>query len=308
MELQIFNPTEKNAVKAIEWNFEELKKEITERALDYKTLVYTDDNIKEAKADRANLNKLTKALEDKRKEVKKMMLEPYTKFEAQVKELVAIISDANSNIDSQVKAYDQKKRDEKFEKVKQIYENTFSVEGVEGLKEIITFERAFKDTYLNASTTQKAIINEMEDLRDTVKHSLEIINADTSGYQFEMKQAYLKRFNMTDALDAKNQCEENARKKAEYEAKKKAEEAARMEREKAEAERMAAAGQKISNNTTGTKNADMCINPEKGTVQNESEPESEMIELAFKVIATAEQLNMLKEFLIQNKIKYEPVQ
>lgn len=45
---------------AILFNFEELKAEITERARVYETLVYTDDKIKEAKADKANLNKLKK--------------------------------------------------------------------------------------------------------------------------------------------------------------------------------------------------------------------------------------------------------
>ena len=89
MELEIYNPTKENTVKQIDWNFEELKKEITEKAEMYDSLVYTDENIKEAKADRAKLNKFIKVLEDKRKDVKKMMLEPYTQFESQVKELVS---------------------------------------------------------------------------------------------------------------------------------------------------------------------------------------------------------------------------
>ena len=82
MELEIYNPTKENTVKQIDWNFEELKKEITEKAEMYGSLVYTDENIKEAKADIAKLNKFIKVLEDKRKDVKKMMLEPYTQFES----------------------------------------------------------------------------------------------------------------------------------------------------------------------------------------------------------------------------------
>ena len=66
MELEIYNPTKENTVKQIDWNFEELKKEITEKAEMYGSLVYTDENIKEAKADRAKLNKFIKFLEDKR--------------------------------------------------------------------------------------------------------------------------------------------------------------------------------------------------------------------------------------------------
>ena len=177
MELKIYNPTMDNALKHIDWNFEELKKEVTEKANVYKSLVYTDENIKEAKADRATLNKFSKALNDGKKDVKKMMLEPYSVFEGQVKELIAIVDEANANIDSQVKAYDQKKREEKLIKVEEIYDRTFA--SAEELKEILTFKRVFKESYLNVTTTLKSITNEMEHMRDSVIHDLEVINAET---------------------------------------------------------------------------------------------------------------------------------
>ena len=50
----------------ITFNYEELKQELTEKVSMYETLVYTDDQIKQAKADKANLNKLKKALNDER--------------------------------------------------------------------------------------------------------------------------------------------------------------------------------------------------------------------------------------------------
>ena len=187
----------------------------------YKSLVYTDENIKEAKADRAALNKFSKALNDGKKDVKKMMLEPYSVFEDQVKELIAIVDEANANIDSQVKAYDQKKREEKLIKVEDIYNRTFA--SAEELKEILTFKRVFKESYLNVTTTLKSITNEMEHMRDSVRHDLEVINAETGEYQFEMKQKYIETLNITEALMVKQTYEENARRKAEYEARRKAE-------------------------------------------------------------------------------------
>ena len=239
MELQIYNPTDENAIKKIDWNYEELKQEITTRANDYKTLVYTDDNIKDAKSDRANLNKFIKVLDTKRKDVKKMMLEPYTEFESQVKELIGIIGEANNNIDSQVKAYEQKKRDEKLVKVQEIYDGIF---GESDLLSILTWDRVFKPTYLNATTTLKSIKTEMTELLERVTNELNIIDNDNGEYQFEMKEAYLKDFNMAEALTVKQRFEENARRKAEYEAKRQAELEARREREKAEAEKIANAG------------------------------------------------------------------
>lgn len=52
MELKIYNPQEGGYLKKIEWNFEELKEEVTAKAKEYAATVYTDETIKAAKADR----------------------------------------------------------------------------------------------------------------------------------------------------------------------------------------------------------------------------------------------------------------
>lgn len=305
MELEIYNPTKENTVKQIDWNFEELKKEITEKAEMYGSLVYTDENIKEAKADRAKLNKFIKVLEDKRKDVKKMMLEPYTQFESQVKELVSIIGEANDNIASQVKAYTEKLREEKREKVKEIYDKAMSVDGAEGIAEILTFDRVFKESFLNSSTTFKSIVNEIEDLRDRVRHDLEVINADTGEHQFEMKQAYLKNLDMTEAISVKQQFEENARKKAEYEAKRKAEMEERKAREEAEAQKVVQAGKQV---VVEQQPEETQQEVEATKIVEATVTEERKFTVSFKVYGTQKQLRELKEFLTSNNIEYGPIQ
>lgn len=303
MELQIYNPTDENAIKKIDWNYEELKQEITTRANDYKTLVYTDDNIKDAKSDRANLNKFIKVLDTKRKDVKKMMLEPYTEFEGQVKELIGIIGEANDNIDSQVKAYEQKKRDEKLVKVQEIYDGIF---GDSDLLSILTWDRVFKPTYLNATTTLKSIKTEMTELLERVTNELNIIDNDNGEYQFEMKEAYLKDFNMAEALTVKQRFEENARRKAEYEAKRQAELEARREREKAEAEKIANAGNLHIPKEAEAEHVKAVAYDTAQSIGIEDVKE-EVIELAFRVRATASQLEGLKNYLKSNNIEFGPV-
>jgi hypothetical protein len=93
MELRITNPQESWLTEQILWNNEELKAAIAEKVKDYKTIAYTEDSLKDMKADRADLNKLKKAFEDERKRVKKICMEPYTKFEQQVKEITALIDE-----------------------------------------------------------------------------------------------------------------------------------------------------------------------------------------------------------------------
>ena len=56
MELKIISPQENGFVEEIKWNNEELKAEIASKMEDYKGLVFTDENIVDAKKDRANLN------------------------------------------------------------------------------------------------------------------------------------------------------------------------------------------------------------------------------------------------------------
>ena len=104
MELQV---SEIQALEPIKFNYEELKANLTEKVSTYKNLVYNEENIKNAKADRSLLNKLSSAINDEKKRIKNLLLEPYTDFEAKCKELMAIVDEASNNIDTQVKAFEQ---------------------------------------------------------------------------------------------------------------------------------------------------------------------------------------------------------
>lgn len=237
MELKIYNPQADGFLQKIDWNFEELKSEITNKANDYMSLVYTPDQMKEAKKDRAALRKFITALEDKRKEIKKQVMIPYTDFEEKEKELISIVNQAVSNIDTQIKAYDESIRQEKLEKVKEIYAKTIG-----GLADIVTFDKIFKESWLNVSTTLKSITNEITEVRDKIDNDLVVINADTSPYAYEMKEEYLKNFDLTAAVNKKQQLEETAKKKALFEEQQRQEEAQRKQQLEEEAKKIASAG------------------------------------------------------------------
>ena len=110
--------------KTIDFNFEELKGQLAESLALYTGLVVTEDGIKGAKEDRAKLNKLREALENKRKEVKRECMAPYTDFEAKVKELVGLIDQPIAAIDAQLKEYEEKRRADKRAAILEIYEET----------------------------------------------------------------------------------------------------------------------------------------------------------------------------------------
>lgn len=237
MELKIYNPQEDGFLQSIDWNFEDLKAEIAQKSNEYMNLVYSDDQIKEAKKDRAALNKLISALETKRKEIKKQVMVPYEDFEKKEKELVGIIRQAVDNIDSQIKGYEEGLRQEKLKKVKEIYK-----EAIGDLDRTVPLERIFKDSWLNASTTLKSIKEEIAAIYAKVDADLKVINKESSTYSYEMKEEYLKTFDLSAAMAKKQELEETARKKALFEEQKQKEAEERERRLREEAAMVERAG------------------------------------------------------------------
>ena len=199
-------------LQTIHWNYEELKAELQEKTDYYANLVYTPDQIKLAKEDIASLRKFVTVLENQRISIKKQVMHPYTKFESEEKELIKILTKAINNIDAQIKECREAERQKKLEKVKEIYAKTIG-----GLADVVTFDKIFKDSWLNVSTSFKSITNEITEIRDKVDNDLVVINADTSPYAYEMKEEYLKNFDLTEAVNKKQQLEETEKKKALFE-------------------------------------------------------------------------------------------
>lgn len=212
MELKIFNPTEDGFIKSIDWNFEELKAEITAKAALYKNMVYTEDSIKEAKADKAALNKFITALEDKRKEVKKQCLMPYEAFEKQMKELVAIVDEPVKLIDSQVKSYEEKQKEEKLNKIKEFWQTT---EHPEWLKCSQIFDKKWLNNSVSMKKVQEAIVARLIQIEADV--------ATLSGlpeFSFEALECYADTLDLNRAIYEGQRLADIQKRKAEAEAKK----------------------------------------------------------------------------------------
>lgn len=80
LELKILSPSEDGFVNEIVWNADEIAAAVAEKVGYYKNLVYTEDQIAEAKKDRAALNKFISALKAKDREIKTLCLKPYEVF------------------------------------------------------------------------------------------------------------------------------------------------------------------------------------------------------------------------------------
>ena len=206
------------------FNYEELKCELQEKVSHYETLVYTDDQIKEAKADRASLNKLKAALNDERIRREKEYMIPFNDFKTKVNEIIGIIDKPISVIDRQVKEYEDKKKAEKLESVKKLWEETEKPEG-------LTFDKVFDEKMLNASYNMAHVKQKFADDIKRFERDLETL-ANLPEFGFEATEVYKTTLDINKAISEAQNMARIAKAKAEQE-KAKAELEAQM---KAEAE------------------------------------------------------------------------
>lgn len=204
MELKIQNVT---FPEVIEFNFEELKAEITAKVESYKNIVYTEEQINLAKTDLANLRKFTKALSDERIKVKNDCLKAYNPFEERIKELTAIVNEGISNIDNQVKDYTEQQKSEKLKKIVEYFNSTEHPEW-------LYLESIFNDKWLNASVTMKKVEEEINARLEQIVKDIEILS-EMPEFSFEAKEAYKNTLDVNKAITEGKRLAEIAKRKAE---------------------------------------------------------------------------------------------
>lgn len=298
MELRILSPMEDGFIKKIEWNNEELKEAISAKVQDYKGLQYTEGTIKEAKKDKATLNKLRDAIETERKRIKKQCMAPYELFEKQVKEVLAIVDEPIQLIDSQIKEVEEQRRLEKKQKVLEIYE-----ENIGNLKGILPFAKVFKNEYLNVSKSLKSITEEITALISKVNQDMDVIEELDTKYELQVKDMYVKTLDLSMALRENARLEEVERKLAERRVQQERERAEAEKRAAAEAQKRVEVQQQIAESIPEESDKREIVEE----LQQETTPDPQTVTLEFRVTATPEQLQKLKEFLKANNIVYGPV-
>lgn len=83
---------------------------------------YSEDNVEQAKADRAILNKAAKELNDRRIQIEREWNAPLQEFKGIVGDTVKMISDGSAKIDAVVKGVESKAKAEKRAAIEQLWE------------------------------------------------------------------------------------------------------------------------------------------------------------------------------------------
>ena len=198
----------------ISFNFEELKTELSAKVESYKTMAYTDETMKDARNDRASLNRLAKALNDERIKREKEFMVPFNEFKAQIKELISIIEEASENIDAQIKEYEDRKKKEKLETIEKIWDEV--IEHPEWLQ----CSDIFSTRWLNASVSMETVKKEIAEKLEKINTELGILQ-DLPEYSFEGIEYYKRSLDLGQAIaETKRLGEIQRKKEAEAEAQK----------------------------------------------------------------------------------------
>ena len=291
MELKIYSPTEEGFLKSIEWHHEEIKREVAERVRYYKNLAYTDDQIADAKKDRATLNKFVQELEATRKAVKKQCLAPYEDFEKKIKEIVQIVNEPIQLIDQQIKAADQLEKDEKKKAIEKLFVAI-------GFQPFVTLDMIWDEKWLNKSASLTKVESQLKEIMYRIGEEIGTIHS-LPEFSFEAMEVYKKTLDLTQAIKKGQELADIQKRKEEALARQKAEE----ERRKAEE---AAAGKESENPEDA---ADTHDAPKKAEENDYTRVVSEpVMRIDFRVWGTKEQILALRDYMKQNNLKFGKVE
>lgn len=213
----------------IETNLNELEAYVDESLAKYQGLVYTDDQIKDAKTDRKNLNKLSEAINDWRIRQEREFNEPFAAVKEQCNRIVGRIEETSGKISSQVKAYEQSKKEEKKKQIAAYWDEIKLHD--------IPLEKIFDERWLNTTFSEKewkAALNQRKE-RITADLASFANYADAKMCEFMITE-YMKTLDVQMCLDRWNEQVEAERRAEEAKARAEAIRLAREEETRRRAE------------------------------------------------------------------------
>lgn len=213
---------ERPAIPAMSWNKEEVQKNLDEMLAAYTGRVYTPEAIKDAKADRATVNKWDKQLGDALRAAKKLYTDPLEEFSRDIRAMQAQCKTVSGAIDEQVKAVEQAQREEKEASLRLVYQDC-----IEELAPLIPFERLLVSQWLNKTYDLTKATKDLRQAIENIKSDMEAIR-DTCGEDVEAcTTEYLKNLSINEAMREHNRRERTRAAQREAEANRIAAERAR---------------------------------------------------------------------------------
>ncbi|RHS54065.1 DUF1351 domain-containing protein [Clostridium sp. AM46-21] len=286
MELRVNEVAIPEEIKVL--NFEELKAELKDKAEYYGSLLYTDEQIKDAKADRAMLNKFKNTANSERIRKEKEYMNPFNQFKSQINELIAIVDKPIAVIDERIAAYNDEQKAQKKKAIEELFAGM-------GFQSFVTLEKIWDPKWLNASTSMKSIEEQMRARMYQIGDDVYTLS-QLPEFGFEATEVFKQTLDINKAISEAKRMSEIVKAKADAEAKKKAAEESR----KAEEERKA---KEIKEEQTVPH--EQAVTPQE-PVQSADSTQERMV-VRFEVLLTTEDAYALKEFFKSRSIEFKAI-
>lgn len=260
---------------------------------------YTDDNIDQAKKDKASLNKASKALNAKRLEIEKEFMKPFGEFKEVVSETVQLISQCSSKIDYVVKQSEQVYKDTKKAAIIDYFDANNA--------NLVDFNKIFKEAWLNKTVKEKNIFTDIDNILAGIESDIRTIESMSEDADV-LRTYYLDTLNINNTIQYGNRLkEQRERAKAAEEAKLKAEE----ERLRVQEERKSQSENQNSQTSPNLFGGDIQSDkiPFEEVVFKESpKSQPELLTRAFKVTTTRDNIIALGDFMNEKGINFDKIE
>ena len=178
-------------------NYEDLLDEAKQVSSFLENLEVTADTESDVKQMVANARKLTTKINETKKQVKKMIMEPYYALEDQAKTLIATVEEGESLARQKLGELDLERRNSKRAEIEEIW-NLRAYKFAAG--QYVPFDSFVNDKHLNKTMSMNQVETDMVKFLEGT--SEDIVMLQKMEYPEELIEEYLKTFNVTKAIDA----------------------------------------------------------------------------------------------------------
>lgn len=181
-------------------NFPELKSVLTAMLSRYQGMVYTESMLPAAKADKTELSRLRTEIDNRRKEIKRAYLAPYNDFEAQVKELLAMVDAPLSEVKTFLSEMEVREKEAKRQEIEAyFFQNCAALGALAG--QVLNSPAFFDSKWLNKSTSVKTWKTAVDSKITAAARDLQSIQTAAGPHTGAMTAKYLETLT-TDGLAA----------------------------------------------------------------------------------------------------------
>lgn len=285
-----FKVTEfESKLPAILSNVEAVKQwAILQTEQDRNLVLETEEDFENGKKRCAEINKQITNIENRRKDVKKAYIAPYEIFEKSIKEVIAVLNEAKTNLWSQVTKAEEKLKAKKELEYKAFFEQQAKSNDI---SDYCRWTTIFDKTWLNKGKSKTVVFDE---INAKVKIAVDEINAIlslNSSFEAELLREYSNGASIASILAINKELYEQRE---------------RLEQRKAEIAHSKAVGEQNTQVRESERVQQQTPLTSQTTLSDENAEYGE-VTVDFRVITTPQKLKALGEYMRNNGIKYGKV-